>query len=290
MALVLPAHSRALLQQLIGAGGVLLNGQVCTRAAQKIGNRDEVAVDDAMLAALQPAADEECPPEAMALDIVHEDEALLVINKPPGVVTHPGHGNRRGTLQGGLLHHHADAAALIRAGIVHRLDKDTSGLLAVAKTAAAQRRLISQFKSRSIGREYAALVHGDPPATGEIRRPIRRHRHDPLRMAVAAGGKEAVTHFVCRRKWRGYALLACNLMTGRTHQIRVHLEHSGYPIVGDRVYRRHAPPPLPLARRQMLHAAVLRLQHPLSGAPCEWRCELPPDMQAVLAALEAQEK
>ena len=281
-----PHLSRALLQQLIRGGGVRVDGAPCTRAAQRVPPRGEVAVDARLLAALQPDAAATCEAEEMPLDIIYEDDTLLVLNKVAGQVVHPGHGNRRGTLQSGLLHHHAGASALVRAGIVHRLDKDTSGLLAVAKTAQAQRHLIAQFKSRQIGREYLALVHGSPPPTGVISRPLRRDRQNPTRMAVAAGGKEAQTHFVRRRQWRGFALLSCTLHTGRTHQIRVHLEHSGYPVVGDKTYRRRATPlPLPCPR-QMLHATKLHLTHPRSKELCEWHAPMPADMQAVVDALD----
>ena len=285
---VLPAYSRVLLQKLINGGGVAVNGKICTRPAQKIAAGAVLAVEQARLAQLTEI-DDTCRPESLSLQIVYEDEALLVVNKASGMVTHPGHGNRHGTLQSGLLHHHAGAAALARAGIVHRLDKDTSGLLVVAKTVTAQKQLLSQFKTRQISREYLALVCGAPPATGIIRGRILRHRHERQRMAVTAGGKEAVTNFICQRRWRGFALLHCKLETGRTHQIRVHLEHNGYPVMGDKVYRRRAPPLPVTVPRQMLHAETLRLLHPLSGALHEWHCPPPPDMQQVLAALDRQQ-
>lgn len=286
LAQAFPHLSRVLLQQAIRDGGVRVDGVLCTRAAQRLTPRCEVALNRQLLAALQPDAAAACAAEEIALDIVYEDDTLLVLNKPPGQVVHPGHGNRSGTLQNGLLHHHAAAANLVRAGIVHRLDKDTSGLLAVAKTPLAQRHLIAQFKARQIGREYLALVHGSPPPTGVICQPLRRDRQQPTRMAVAAGGKVAETRYVRQRQWRGFALLACTLHTGRTHQIRVHLEHSGYPVVGDQTYRRRATPlPLPCAR-QLLHATTLRLLHPRTKVPCCWHCPPPPDMLAVLDVLD----
>ncbi len=275
-----------LLQELIAAGGVLLGGQPCLRPSQKITPGCEIGLNQDLLVSMEPA-NEDCVAEAIALDIIYEDEWLLVVNKAAGLVTHPGHGNRHGTLQSGLLHHHSAATALVRGGIVHRLDKDTSGLLAVAKTIPAQRKLIAQFKTRAIGREYLALVHGTPPPTGAIERPIRRHPQDPLRMAVGKEGKEALTYFHKEQQWRGFALLRCRLETGRTHQIRVHLEHDGFPIVGDKVYRRRAVPLPFLAPRQMLHATQLRLLHPHSNEECRWDCPPPPDMQEIMTQLSS---
>lgn len=266
-----------------------VDGAPCARPAARLAAACAVEVRADALAALAAArrADENCAAEAMALDIVHEDSSLLVLNKPAGLVVHPGSGNRSGTLLGGLLHHHAGAAALARGGIVHRLDKDTSGLMVVAKTAAAQRDLIGQFKSRACRREYLALVCGSPPPTGEVALPIGRHRQQRARMAVAASGRAAATSFVCAQRWRGFALLRCRLHSGRTHQIRVHLEHQGFPVAGDRVYNRRARPLPFAAARQLLHAATLALRHPDSGAACRWESPLPADMEAAVAALNS---
>lgn len=285
LASVFSEVSRVRLVRAVAAGAVRVDGEVCARPARKVAARCEVAVAAEALAA-PPSDGAECAPEAMELAVVYEDEWVLVLNKPPHVVTHPGHGNRFGTLQAGILSHHEAAAGLVRGGIVHRLDKGTSGLLAVAKTAAAQAHLTAQFKAREIGREYLALVHGEPPATGVIDKPLRRHRFDAVRMAVAVGGREAVTRFVCERRWRGFALLRCRLLTGRTHQIRVHLEHCGFPVAGDPVYRRRAAPLPFVASRQMLHAERLRLRHPASEDVREWRVGPPGDMADALNFFE----
>ena len=285
LALLLPEFSRSRLQTLIGNGRVLVDGVPCRQPAKKIavGQRLSVNLNDL------PPADDRCLPEAIPLDICHEDDHLIVINKPPGLVTHPGHGNREGTLQSALLNHHPAADGLPRGGLVHRLDKETSGLIVAAKTSIAQRRLIRQFESRTIGREYLALVHGNPTGTGVIDKPIGKDRQNPIRMTIRTGGKEATTLFSVIDRWPGFALLRCRLKTGRTHQIRVHLENQGLPIVGDPTYRRGArPTPQLAAARQMLHAATLRLSHPHTDEPCEWSRPPPPDMQAVLRQLSGE--
>ena len=286
MAMLWPEYSRTAIQKSIKNGEVRLDGIVCCRSSQPV-----VAGQRLQAVFSQPPPSNDCAPEALALDIVYEDNSLLVINKPAGLVCHPGHGNRQGTLQAGLLHHFALAKELPRGGLVHRLDKDTSGLLVAAKTPQAQRRLIAQFKQRTIRRIYLALVQGTPPPTGRVDLPIGRHRHQPTKMAVRTNGKPAVTRFVVEKQWRNFAFLRCFLETGRTHQIRVHLAHKGYPIVGDRLYAagRKVPATIPDIARQALHAVCLQLLHPSNGELCEWECPPPADMTAAMRQLEQRQ-
>ena len=204
----------------------------------------------------------------MALDIVHEDAAILVIAKPAGLVVHPGSGNWSGTLLNALLAHAPQLATLPRAGIVHRLDKDTSGLLVVAKTLEAQTSLVRQLQAHTVKREYLALVHGRVARDGKVEAPIGRHPVQRTRMAVVARGKPAVTHFQVLQRYTHATLLRCRLETGRTHQIRVHLQSLGHPLVGDPVYgknRRSADAVIAGFPRQALHAERLEFQHPASG-------------------------
>lgn len=280
LALLFPDFSRAAMKQLIVSGHVQVDDAVCSSPRQMIRAGAVIAAD--LSAATARLEGDECEPEAMSLDIIFEDESLLIINKPAGIVSHPAHHHRSGTLQAGVLHHHPDAAGLVRGGLVHRLDKDTSGLLVVAKTAKAQKHLINQFKNRDIGRHYYAIVFGAPPRTGIIDAAIDRNRHQPTKMAVQRLGKRAVTRFFVVQQWHGFSLLQCELETGRTHQIRLHLEHYGFPIVGDPVYRTRARAhPLP-AHRQMLHAKQLHLIHPTQQTAMHWDSPLPADMQAAI--------
>jgi 23S rRNA pseudouridine1911/1915/1917 synthase len=236
-------------------------------------------------------------PEAIALDIVYEDADLLVVNKPAGLVVHPGAGNRDGTLLNALLHHDAALAQVPRAGIVHRLDKDTSGLLVVARTLPAQTALAAMLAARDVHRRYVAIVNGVPVAGGTVDAPLDRHPSDRLRRAVREGGRPAVTHYRVREKFRAQALLQCELETGRTHQIRVHLAHAGWPLVGDPLYGRGlrlprgAAPALAEAlrgfRRQALHAEHLAFVHPVTGETMAFDAPLPPDLRTLLEALRA---
>ncbi|HEX7045493.1 MAG TPA: 23S rRNA pseudouridine(1911/1915/1917) synthase RluD [Burkholderiales bacterium] len=289
LAALFPEVTRSQLQQWIEAGRVLVAG----RAPRK---RDRVKGGEAVMIDVPPP--ESAPAaEDIALDIVHEDEDLLVLNKPPGLVVHPGAGNPRGTLFNALLHHAPALARLPRAGIVHRLDKDTSGLLAVAKTERARQALIRALAAREVKREYVALVNGVMVAGGTVEAPIGRHPVERTRMAVTGRGKAAVTHYRVLKKYRTHTLVQVSLESGRTHQIRVHLAHIRYPIVGDPVYggRPRIPPAADPAlaaqlrsfRRQALHAAKLALVHPTTGQELRWAASVPPDMAALMELLAA---
>lgn len=230
-------------------------------------------------------------PQAIALDIVHEDDSLLVVDKPAGLVVHPASGNWDGTLLNALLHHAPDLAGLPRAGIVHRLDKDTSGLLVVAKTLEAQTALVRQLQDRSMRREYLAVVHGRVDRDGTVEAPIGRHPVDRVRMAVTERGKQARTHYAVLQRFAAATLLRCRLESGRTHQIRVHMQFLGHPLIGDTLYggRRAAGLGIPF-ERQALHAERLGLIHPASGESCGWTAALPADLQALLERLRAEEQ
>ena len=221
-------------------------------------------------------------PEDIAIEIVYEDDCFLVINKPPGLVVHPGSGNWGGTLLNALLHHMPDLAGLPRAGIVHRLDKDTSGLLVVAKTLAAQTDLVRQLQARDVRREYLALVHGCIARDGTIEAPIGRHPVQRTRMAVVARGRRAITHYEVLERFRNSTLVRCRLETGRTHQIRVHFKSIGHPLVGDPTYGKRNT--VLAFTRQALHAERLGFRHPQTGRRMSWRAPSPPDMQRLLRA------
>jgi len=232
--------------------------------------------------------------EAMALHPVYEDEHVLVIDKPAGLVVHPGSGNQAGTLINGLLHRDPELAALPRAGLVHRLDKDTSGCLVVARTPGAHRGLVEALKQRRIKRRYLAVVWGQPVAGGHVDAPLGRHPVDRRRQIVRDDGRPAVTHFRIQRRLASATLLAVELETGRTHQIRVHMQHAGYPLIGDPVYgRRGSPAGLTVQQReawrafprQALHAWQLAFDHPITGEPVFAEAPVPADLAALLETL-----
>jgi 23S rRNA pseudouridine1911/1915/1917 synthase len=227
------------------------------------------------------------PPQAenIPLDIVFEDEALLVVNKPAGLVVHPGSGNWSGTLLNALLAHAPQLQQLPRAGIVHRLDKDTSGLLVIAKTLASHTHLIRQLQARTVTRLYLAVAHGLLRRSARIEAPIGRHPTRRTRMAVIAHGKPAVTHFESVELLQRATVLRCRLESGRTHQIRVHLHSIGHPIVGDPAYGTKRAGTTPEFHRQALHAERLELAHPATGEWMSWRVPLPSDMTQLIAAL-----
>jgi len=271
--------SRSHLQDVIAQGHVLLDGAAVTTAARRVraGQRLQVT--------LWPTAQALAfTPQPMALVIVHEDEHLLVLDKPAGLVVHPAAGNWSGTLLNGLLAHHAAAAQLPRAGIVHRLDKDTSGLMVVAKSLPAQTALVRAIAARDVQRVYRALAHGVPAWQSlTIDAPIGRDPQLRTRMAVVAGGKPARTDVACLARGASASGLQCTLHTGRTHQIRVHLASRGHALVGDKLYGGRAEFGL---HRQGLHAERLAFAHPVNGRPMAFERPLPPDLtQAWQAAL-----
>ncbi len=289
LARLFPEFSRARLQEWIRQGLVDLEGR-SPRARDRVRGGERVVLRPR----LEPRGED--APEAIPLELIHEDPHLLVINKPPGLVVHPGAGNRRGTLLNALLHLAPGLECLPRAGIVHRLDKDTSGVMVVARTLTAHTRLVAQLQARSMGREYLALVQGALVAGGTVEGDLGRHPVQRTRMAVVRGGRPAVTHYRIERRYRDHTLLRVSLETGRTHQIRVHMAHIRHPVVGDPVYGGRlrlaagAPDPLHRAlrafRRQALHAERLTLAHPHGGQTMSWRAPPPRDMQDLLSALE----
>jgi 23S rRNA pseudouridine1911/1915/1917 synthase len=285
LANLLPEFSRSRITQWIRGGRVAVDGAGAEPKMRVYGG-EQVAIAPAAEPATMAAA-----PEQIALDILHEDTAILVLNKPAGLVVHPGSGNWHGTLLNALLAHAPALAAIPRAGIVHRLDKETSGLLVVGKTLQAQTSLVRQLQARTVKREYLALAHGAVARAGKIDAPVGRHPTQRTRMAVVERGKPAVTHFeVLETFGRHATLLRCRLETGRTHQIRVHLQSLGHPLVGDPVYgkaRRSALDSINAFKRQALHAERLALEHPDSGATLAWQAPLPDDFAQLLEALRA---
>ena len=231
-------------------------------------------------------------PEAIALDIVHEDDAIIIINKPAGLVVHPGSGNWQGTLLNALLHYSPQLSGIPRSGIVHRLDKETSGLLVVAKTLEAQTSLVRQLQKRTVKRDYLALVWGSISSHGWVDAPVGRHPVQRTRMAVVASGKEARTRYEVLEQFADYTLLRCSLETGRTHQIRVHMQSLGHPLVGDPLYggkaKKGSSATMQLAvfPRQALHAHRLELTHPQHGQRMGWEAPLPEDMSNLLLMLQ----
>ena len=290
LARLFPDYSRSRLQAWTREGRVSVNGE--QRRA-----RDKVALDDRLQVRAVNQDQVACVPQDIPLVIVYEDEHLLVVNKPAGLVAHPAAGNPDGTLQNGLLFHDPALVELPRAGIVHRLDKDTTGLMVIARTQAAYKRLVDAIAAREVGREYRALVIGNMPAGATIDLPIGRHPTQRTRMAVSPMGKPSVTHFRVLEHFRGYTLLKVILETGRTHQIRVHMAHLRHPVFGDPVYGGRLRLPAGASeelkqvlrgfRRQALHAKRLQLRHPVSGRPMRFECAIPPDMRAVIDALAA---
>lgn len=286
-----PGYSRSKLQQWIKDGMLVLDGREAKPKSKLVGG--ELI---SLTAVLEPQG--EWLAEAIPLDIVHEDTAILVINKPAGLVVHPAAGNYSGTLLNGLLHYNPFHRNLPRAGIVHRLDKDTSGLMVVAKTEAAQNHLVNQMQARTVKRRYEALAMGHCVAAGEVNAPIGRHPSQRTRMAVVrAGGKEAITHYTPVARFDGITHLSLQLQTGRTHQIRVHMAHIGLPLVGDPVYGKPFPgnwmkahphlQDLATFKRQALHAVELGLIHPDTGESMRWQVPMAEDMAELLALLRS---
>ncbi|MFI0377526.1 MAG: 23S rRNA pseudouridine(1911/1915/1917) synthase RluD [Candidatus Thiodiazotropha sp.] len=288
-----PEFSRSRLQHWIKLGLVELDGRPC-KAKQRIRGGE--------LINLRPIPQDEVEAEAQAIeiDLVYEDEHLLVINKPAGLVMHPAAGNPDGTLLNGLLHHHRPLQQIPRAGIVHRLDKETSGLLVVAKTLQSQHALVGQLQARSVKREYLAIVQGEMIAGGTVDAPIGRHPVNRLRMTVHETGKHAVTHYRIEQRFRAHTLLRVRLETGRTHQIRVHMRHIRHPLLGDPLYGGRLKLPSAINdelaaaikgfRRQALHATRLELIHPETGEQVAWEAQVPADMQQLIDLLAEDAK
>lgn len=282
LACLLPEHSRSRLQQWLRDGWVRLDGEVITEPKRRVAGGELLH-----LQVPQQDATGEDQAEEIPLKVVFEDDSLIVIDKPVGLVVHPGNGNWSGTLLNALLHHAPELQGVPRAGIVHRLDKDTSGLLVVARTLEAQTALVRQLQARSVKRHYHAVVLGDLVGGGVVDAPIGRHVVQRTRMAVVPNGREARTHYRVLRRFGVATLVECILETGRTHQIRVHMQHIGHPLVGDPVYapRRHNPAVLAAFPRQALHAWRLGLVHPVSGHHNTWEVTMAPDIELLLSEL-----
>jgi 23S rRNA pseudouridine1911/1915/1917 synthase len=289
LAEALPEFSRSRLKRWIEAGMLRVDGRV-PRPRDVVSGGERIVLDAPEEDAVPPAA------EDIALSIAFEDRDVIVVDKPAGLVVHPGAGNPAGTLQNALLARDPKLAKLPRAGIVHRLDKDTSGLLIVARNEPARTALAASLAAREIHREYHAVCVGVMTAGGKVDAPIDRHPVDRLRMAVRSSGREAVTHYRVIERYRRHTWVRVTLETGRTHQIRLHLSHAGYPLVGDPVYGRRLAIPrgataelaeaLRGFRRQALHAAKLRFPHPRDGRMVEVESKLPADLRALIAALK----
>jgi 23S rRNA pseudouridine1911/1915/1917 synthase len=281
-------YSRSRLQQWIRSGQVTLDGRLPQTRAKVMGG-ETVRIDAEIVAQTASEA------EPISLNLVYEDAALLVINKPAGLVVHPAAGNPAGTLLNALLHYDDSLAGVPRAGIVHRLDKNTSGLMVVARNLTAHKRLVEALQARVVKREYLTVVHSVLTAGGRIEAPIGRHSVDRKRMAVVANGKEAVTHYRVEERFRAHTLVRVQLETGRTHQIRVHMAHQHIPVLGDPVYGGRLRLPkgsdakfreaLAGFRRQALHATQLGLQHPISGEQMSWQAAVPDDMAQLIEVL-----
>ncbi len=283
-----PDYSRSRLQTWLKQGQIRIDGEI-RKPKDKVIGGEQVELQ------LEPVSENDWQAEDIPLEIIYEDESLLVINKPAGMVVHPAAGNYSGTLLNALLHYAPELEAIPRAGIVHRLDKDTTGLLVVARSLPAQKSLVEQLQARAFLREYVAIVQGVMTAGGCVDAPIGRHPVNRKRMAVVSSGKPAITHYRVSERYRCHTRLSVKLETGRTHQIRVHMAHIHHPLLGDPVYggRFKIPPAsdegllevLKNFKRQALHAKKLGLSHPQSGEFIEWRVEVPEDMQQLQQAL-----
>ncbi len=285
LARLLPEYSRNRLQEWMRSGHITVDGGPASAKAKVWGGETVVVAPQALPSTTQHAAEE------IPLVVVFEDADILVIDKPAGLVVHPGSGNWSGTLLNALLRHAPALAGVPRAGIVHRLDKDTSGLLVVAKTIPAQVDLVRQLQARSVTRDYVAVVHGLMERDGVVEAPIGRHPVHRTRMAIVARGKPAKTYFFPMETGAGWTRVRCRLETGRTHQIRVHLNSIGHPLIGDPVYgisqRKSALPAAALEfPRQALHATRLALIHPGTGEALSWKSELPADISDLIGLLK----
>ena len=281
-------YSRSRLKNWLNSGHILIDGE-SRRPRDKVIGGEVIAINPVADTSLDIKA------EAIKLDIIYEDASILVVNKPAGLVVHPAAGNWDGTLQNALLHHDADLEGLPRAGLVHRIDKETSGLLMVAKNLTAHKTLVDQLQAREFEREYLTVVRGYMTAGGTIDEPLARHPTDRKKYAVKMGGKEAITHYRVAKRFAKHTLLKVKLETGRTHQIRVHMSHINHPIVGDQVYGGRYKPiagasellseTLRGFKRQALHAARLGVVHPETGENISWECDMPADMRHLVEVL-----
>ena len=289
LAVLLPEHSRARLQGWIKSGEVTLNGQV-VKPKEKVFTGNTIMVNAIMPSQVSFDA------ENIALDILHADDDVIILNKPAGLVVHPAAGHHDGTMLNALLHHFPELENIPRAGIIHRLDKDTSGILMIARSLTAHTALVEALQARTIKREYFALVQGMIISGSTIETFMDRHAHQRTKMAVTENGKLAITHYRIGERFPHHTLLRVNLETGRTHQIRVHMAHIKHPIVGDPVYGRLILPKgasetertaLQTFKRQALHAHQLGFEHPTTGEWCEFQAPMPEDMTALLKALKS---
>lgn len=290
LAELFPEYSRSRLKTWIEQDLVLINGKVSNIPRAKVLGGEQVEIT------VEVEDETHFTPENIPLNIVYEDEHILVINKPKDFVVHPGAGNPRGTVLNALLYHYPQIAEVPRAGIVHRLDKDTTGLMVVAKTIPAQTQLVRDLQKRKITREYEAVAFGVMTKGGKVDEPMARHPTKRTAMAVHPMGKPAVTHYRIMEHFRNYTRLRLRLETGRTHQIRVHMAHIAHPLLGDQTYGGRPRPPknasehfaevLRNFQRQALHAIMLRLEHPITGELMEWHAPLPDDFVELIAALK----
>ncbi len=288
LAKLFPEYSRSRLKLWVENGRITVDGATW-RPRDKVSSGEQVSVNPE----LEPSTTVE--PEDIALDIIYQDESIIVLNKPAGLVVHPAAGNWSGTLQNGLLHFDPVLSGIPRSGIVHRLDKETSGLMVVARTLQAHNALVCQLQAKTVYREYHALTYGEIISGSTIDQPIGRHPTDRKRYIVRDGGKDAVTHYRVLEKFKHFTLVKVMLETGRTHQIRVHLSHVGYSLVGDPMYRGRLRVPkaaseelseaLHLFKRQALHAAKLGLIHPETGQENSWKVSMPEDMQQLISVI-----
>ena len=292
-AALFPDYSRSRLQTWIKQGDLLVDGK-------QLRPRDKILEGAVLSVAAEPEQEVTWRPQDIALDIIFEDDEILVLNKPAGLVVHPAAGHHDGTLVNALINHAPQMANLPRGGIVHRLDMETSGVMVAAKTLSAHHLLVAQLQARTVKRQYCAVCIGAMTGGGTINEPIGRHPKQRKKMAVRAlGGKPAITHYRVTRRFGHHTQIAVNLETGRTHQIRVHMAHRHYPLVGDPVYGGRLRIPkgasgqliegLRAFPRQALHAESLGLNHPASGEPVQFDCPLPQDMLDLLALLAAED-
>ena len=290
LAQLFPDYSRGQLTKWIKAGFVSVNQQQVTRPRDAMNGGEHILIN-----ATIEVVDNTWTAEAISLNIIHEDDDVIIINKPAGMVVHPGAGNHDGTLVNALLNHAPQLETIPRAGIVHRIDKGTTGLLMIAKTLQAHNSLVTQLQEHTVLREYQAIAVGVLTAGGTIDEPIGRHHVDRKRMAVTNSGKPSITHFRIEQRFQTHTHIRCNLETGRTHQIRVHMAHIRHPLLGDSVYGGRFKYPKGVSEqcrdaikdfnRQALHAGLLGFVHPRTGEEVSWRVDMPDDMQNMLTML-----